>query len=117
GPLLGSGVRDAASAATSSAVATERRAPLAAAMVCGATMLSMIDLLTIYLPVLGAERGLSASFVGVLLSLRAGAGMASRLGYGAVVQQIGRAPMLVGAVAMTAASLAVMMWDGPVAVL
>ena len=56
-----------------------RRPGMASAMYVSITVASTIDVLVAYLPVYGEDRGLPVTLVGLLLSLRAGATMASRL--------------------------------------
>ncbi|PQZ86982.1 hypothetical protein CQ018_18265 [Arthrobacter sp. MYb227] len=57
-------------------------------------VLCTIDLLQVYLPALAVERGISAHTVGLLLALRAGATVFSRLGLDTLVRGIGRARLL-----------------------
>lgn len=71
-----------------------------------AIVVSAIDVFTIYLPVLGAERGISAATVGLLLALRAGASMTSRLLLGTLTGRIGRGNTLAGSLAISAVALA-----------
>ncbi len=78
---------------------------LAPAMISGAVVLSTVDLLTIYLPVLGARQGLDAGWVGVLLAARAGASMVSRLSFGRIVHRVGRASLLTWSMASTTACM------------
>ncbi len=53
------------------------------------------DLLPIYLPLLGTERNIDVSQIGTILSVRAAASIASRMGYASVVQILGRKRMTV----------------------
>lgn len=52
---------------------------LARALITSCVILAAVDISLVYLPALGAERFLSAAVIGVLLALRAGASMVSRL--------------------------------------
>src|SRR3546814_20469604 len=61
-----------------SALAVLRIKGFGLSVLAGMVIFSAIDLLTIYLPLYGIERGLSAGSVGGLLALRAGASIASR---------------------------------------
>jgi MFS family permease len=61
----------------------------------------------VYLPALGAERGVAAGAIGALLALRAAASMTSRLFLGRLSAALGRRRLLVGSVALSAAGLAV----------
>jgi MFS family permease len=77
------------------------------ALATSATVLAVVDLTTVYLPALGAERGFSAATVGLMLTVRAAFSMASRLGLGTMAQRLGRAPLLVWSLAASALALAV----------
>lgn len=61
-----------------------------AGILASVAVLSAADVFTAYMPVLGEERGLGPATVGVLLALRAGASMVSRVGIGAIVHRVGR---------------------------
>lgn len=52
---------------------------LARALITSCVILAAVDISLVYLPALGAERFLGAAVIGVLLALRAGASMVSRL--------------------------------------
>ncbi|MBR7672942.1 MFS transporter [Streptomyces daliensis] len=58
-------------------------------------VLSATDVLTAYLPVVGEERGIAPALVGVLLSLRAAASVASRLVLPPMAAWLGRQTLLV----------------------
>jgi hypothetical protein len=73
----------------------ESRRQLFGAMVVSAMVLGAIDLIAVYLPALGVERGIPAAAVGILLSIRAGATMASRLYLGPLVARFGRAELII----------------------
>lgn len=68
---------------------TSRRA-LAASIGVSMMVLCSIDLIQVYLPALGVERGIPAAAVGALLTARAVATMASRLAMGRLVTRFGR---------------------------
>jgi MFS family permease len=75
------------------------------AVLVSLVVLSAVDLIGVYLPALGAERGLTAGWVGALLAARAVASMASRFFLGALVLRWGRTTVLVaGTVAAAAAT-------------
>ena len=75
-------------------------------------MLSAVDITLVYLPALGADRGLAAGFVGVLLTLRAVASMSSRLFLGRLVDWIGRRRLMIVSVTLSAVSWLVFTWIG-----
>ncbi|MFJ9041319.1 MFS transporter [Streptomyces sp. NPDC102406] len=57
-------------------------------------VLSATDILTAYLPVVGEDRGIAPSVIGVLLSLRAGATIACRLVMTPLIDWLGRAALI-----------------------
>lgn len=59
-------------------------------------VLSTTDILTAYLPVVGEDRGISPTTIGVLLSLRAAAAIACRLVMTPMIQRMGRTVLLTG---------------------
>ena len=59
-------------------------------------VLCTIDLLQVYLPALAVERGIPVQTVGILLALRAGATVLSRLGLDRLVRTVGRATAAAG---------------------
>ena len=63
---------------------------LARALFASAVILSAVDILTVYLPALGLERGLAAGFVGVLLIVRAATSMVARLALASLARLLGR---------------------------
>lgn len=77
---------------------------LPAAIVASLVVVAAIDVLSVYLPALGTERGLAARTIGLLLVLRAVATMASRSVLASAVDRLGRSRVLVvGALAAGAA--------------
>lgn len=84
------------------------RAPgVARALATSATVLAVVDLTVVYLPALGAERGLTAATVGLMLTVRAVFSMVSRLGLGRVSRRLGRLKLLVLSLAVSTLALAV----------
>nr|WP_240979682.1 MFS transporter [Streptomyces sp. HNM0574] len=65
-------------------------------------VLSATDVLTAYLPVVGEDRGIAPATVGLLLSLRAGASVASRLVLPPMSARLGRRGLLVGSCLLAA---------------
>ena len=76
------------------------------AMLASIAVLTTTDLLVAYLPAYGAAHGLSPTTVGVLLSVRAGASMASRVLMGTLTRRIGRGRLLGLSTAVPAVVLA-----------
>ncbi|MFK0009147.1 MFS transporter [Paenarthrobacter sp. NPDC090520] len=84
------------------------RAPgVARALATSATVLAVVDLTVVYLPALGAERGITAATVGLMLTVRAVFSMVSRLGLGRVSRTLGRLKLLILSLAVSTVSLAV----------
>lgn len=82
------------------------RAPgVTPAMLVSLGVLAATDVLTVYLPALGAERGWSPQVVGALLALRAAGSLASRVGLGRMAAWAGRERLL--ATSTVVAALAV----------
>ncbi len=77
------------------------------ALLVSCVVLAAVDITLVYLPALGADRGLAAGFVGLLLTLRAVASMASRLFLGRLVRWVGRRRLMMASVALSAVSMAV----------
>jgi MFS family permease len=69
-------------------------------------VLSASDIFTAYMPVIGEQRGIAPGVVGVLLALRAGATMASRIGIGKIVARVGRERLIIVSALSAALSLA-----------
>lgn len=76
------------------------RKTLLSAMLVSLTVIGSVDLIGIYLPVLGLDRKISASTIGALLSIRAIATMFSRFYLGPLVAKFGRNELIIGSVAL-----------------
>jgi MFS family permease len=103
-------VREKASgAAATGGMGTLLRLPgLVRALVISCVVLAAVDITLVYLPALGADRGLAAGFVGLLLTLRAVASMTSRLFLGRLVHWVGRRRLMIVSVGLSAVSMAVL---------
>ncbi|WP_406040416.1 MFS transporter [Micromonospora sp. NBC_00898] len=86
-----------------------RQPGLVRALTVSCVVLAAVDITLVYLPALGAERGIAAGSIGVLLGLRAVASMASRLLLGRLVASVGRRALLIGTVALSAAGLGLLL--------
>lgn len=73
------------------------------AMLVSMIVVSSVDVLVAYMPVYGEVRGLTVSTVGVMLAVRAGASMVSRLFMGYLISRLGRSRLL--ALSMGAATV------------
>lgn len=89
------------------AVSLLRTPGVARAFATSATVLAVVDLTMVYLPALGAERGLSAATVGAMLTVRAVFSMISRILLRQVSRRIGRMRLLVVSLALSTVALAV----------
>ncbi len=85
-----------------------RRPGLLNALTVSCIVMAAVDITLVYLPALGAERGITAGAVGILLTLRATTSMASRLFLGRLSALLGRRTLLIGTIALAAAGLALM---------
>jgi hypothetical protein len=78
---------------------------MGAALWASMVVLTVTDVLTVYLPAIGAERGWSVAFVSVLLAVRAALSFAVRVGTAPLVRLLGRRTLLVGACGIGAAAM------------
>jgi MFS family permease len=85
------------------------------ALTVSCVVLAAVDITLVYLPALGADRGLAAGTVGVLLTLRAAASMTSRFFLGRLVRLTGRRRLMLTSVALSAVSMAAVAVPMPVA--
>lgn len=77
-------------------------------VLAGLIVFAAMDLLVIYLPLYGTERGISAGMIGALLALRAGASIASRLMFGFLITWLGRGGLLVAALLVAGGGIALL---------
>ena len=77
------------------------------ALATSATVLAVVDLTVVYLPALGAERGLTAATVGLMLTVRALFSMVSRIGLGGMSRRLGRMRLLILSLAISTVALGV----------
>lgn len=83
-----------------------RRPGVLRALLVGAAAVAVLDIVQVYWPALGVERGYDVALVSAMLSLRAIASMASRLGLGLLVRRLGRVRLLRAAMLTAALALA-----------
>lgn len=83
-----------------------RRPGLVRTLAVSCAVIAAVDITLVYLPALGAERGIPSGVVGVLLAVRAAASMTSRLFLGRLAAWLGRRRLLSGSVAPAAVGLA-----------
>ncbi|MFR9731162.1 MFS transporter [Saccharopolyspora sp. MS10] len=87
------------------------------ALCTSCVVLAAVDLSVVYLPALGAERGIASGVVGGLLGLRAAASMVSRFFLGRSTRLLGRRRLLMLSITAAAAGLATTAAPVPVWVL
>lgn len=78
---------------------------LGRALVTSCVVLAALDVTIVYLPALGAERGLASGTVGLLLVVRGVASMVSRFFLGRLSRAVGRRRLLVGSTIAAALGL------------
>jgi MFS family permease len=98
-------------------VGSDSKPILAIAMLVSLIVIGTVDVITIYLPVLGVERGISASIIGALLSLRALSTMASRFYLGKLSSNYGRNRLIIVSTALAGVFLASIAIDSPIIIL
>jgi MFS family permease len=79
---------------------------LNAVIIAGVFIVTAQDLVLIYLPILGAERSIDVSVIGLLLAVRAAFSMVSRVIYARLVTAVGRYPLMVTCTFVAAAAFA-----------
>ncbi|SJZ95655.1 Predicted arabinose efflux permease, MFS family [Marinactinospora thermotolerans DSM 45154] len=90
------------------------RAPgVTPAILSSLMVLAAIDMIIVYLPVLGEERGIGAATVSLLLATRAGASVVSRAFLGVAVARKGRHSVLVTSLIVSALSVAALTLPQP----
>ncbi len=90
---------------------------LGAVMMASVITVTASDLIVIYLPLLGAERGIDVKDIGGLLTARAVASMAARLIYARLIVSFGRVPLMVASVLGASVAFAAIAIPLPVALL
>lgn len=86
---------------------------IGAAVVAGLMVVTAMDLIVVYLPAWGAERGIDARVIGLLLTVRAVAAMASRLLMRPLVRALGWRGLLVASMSSAALFISVLSLDMP----
>ncbi|MGC5172159.1 MFS transporter [Microbacterium sp. DT81.1] len=95
----------ASAAPKDSALAILKVPGVARAITTSAVIVAAVDLTLVYIPALGAERGLTAATVGIVLAIRAVFSMISRLFLGRVSARIGRGRLISVSIALSAITL------------
>lgn len=110
-PNRGENERDGPTADVTAGEVVQRGAPeivripgMPQGLYASVVMITTIDLLVAYLPVLGERRGISASVIGALLATRAASTVVSRLSMPRLLSRLGRRRLL--SLAMTTSALA-----------
>ena len=100
-----------------SVLAIMRRPGVPAAMLSALSLLSMLDILSAFLPVVGEHLGIGPGVIGALLAIRAAASIACRLGLPAMIARVGRQRLMLAclfgsAAVMALPPLALAAWPG-----
>ncbi len=94
-----------------------RRPGMLGAMFISIVVLSAIDIILAYLPILGEVKGIPVQVVGLLLSVRAATTLVSRLFMDRLLKRLGWVPLLAGSLAIAAGALIVLPLSGDAVVL
>jgi MFS family permease len=94
---------DSGTAGSVAAIIGTRGVP--AGIFASVAVLSAADVFTAYMPVLGEQRNIGPAAIGVLLAIRAGASLASRIGIGALVRRFGRSRLIAVSAGAAAAAM------------
>ncbi|MFD7075494.1 MFS transporter [Nocardioides sp. NPDC059952] len=94
-----------------------RRKGLLRALTVSCVVLAAVDISLVYLPLLGTERDIASGTIGLLLALRAGSSMISRLMLGRLTERLGRPLVLTGSVTLAALAMALAPIPMPVVLL
>jgi MFS family permease len=116
--FIGSGAPPATERAAGAVMKLLRDKQIRRTIIVSGIVLAAVDITLVYLPALGREVGLSASFIGWVLAVRALSSMAVRLATGIVVRLLGRRVVLMTGLSGAAAGLMlVALWPQPVVLL
>jgi MFS family permease len=77
---------------------------MAVAMYASLAVSSTVDVLVVFLPLFGKEKGFSSGAIGIILALRAAASMLSRVNLGKLTEWIGYYRLLMGSIAVSSAA-------------
>ena len=92
-------------AAANMSVATLLRMPgFLTVLIASVVTMSAQDLVVVYLPLLGSERGIGVGDVGMMLTVWSIAAVLSRVGYAQMVSIVGRVPLTFASMALSGAS-------------
>jgi MFS family permease len=80
------------------------------AMYASLAVSSTVDVLVVFLPVFGKERGFSSGAVGAILALRAASSMLSRVNLGKITALVGYFRLLVGSIALSSVACVVALY-------
>jgi MFS family permease len=89
-----------------------RRKGVVPAIVAGVGVICAVDLLVIYMPVLGAQAMIPAATIATLLTVRAVASLLSRLWFSWLMSRLGRRTLLTGALIATGVGLTMLGFQG-----
>jgi MFS family permease len=90
---------------------------LAAMMSASVATVTALDLLVIYLPLLGTERGIDAGHIGTLLTARSLSALVVRIFFVRILRLVGRRPLTLTSMLMSGATFALLAAPFPLSVL
>ncbi len=73
-----------------------------------------LDLLAVYMPILGAERNIDVAVIGTLLAIRTALSIASRVVFTRLIRAFGRMPLMVFCLFLTATAFAILASPAPI---
>jgi MFS family permease len=88
---------------------------LGAVILAGVVVVASSDIVVIFLPLLGTERGIDVRDIGLLLTVRAAASMVARLLYARLVGAVGRYPLMVASTLVCGVTFAILALPLPLA--
>jgi MFS family permease len=86
-------------------IALLRRPGVAAVIIASVVTVTASDLLVIYLPLLGTERHIEVSHIGMLLTVKSAAALVVRMFYARLIFTFGRLPLTLGSTFIGAAAM------------
>jgi MFS family permease len=81
---------------------------MAAFIAASVVTVTSLDLLVIYLPLLGTERDIDANAIGLLLAVRSAAALVGRLFYARLIYTVGRKPLTLSTIFLGAVAFALL---------
>lgn len=103
-------IKTATTSAKGLALQVLRQPKFKAAIFSASASTSVVDVILIFLPLLGLQAGMSTTQIGILLAIRAASSMGIRGVLGSVSARLGMRNTLIGGVAITLVACVLMVW-------